>query len=122
MFLKVVNGMTDQKILLVTVIAILLYNNVTEKSTQKEWMYQQVRSAEESRVSDRTHCDDREDKVRVFYGQQLEIQRKHDADREDRARVAQTAVTEALKLTFETRFEQLKTVLIAEIEKWTKKP
>lgn len=109
--IKFINGMTNERLLLLVVITLLAYITFFTLKNQADQMAGQARQYEETRTLDRQHCDDREKELRAFYTSQIEIQRKHDDDREDRLRITYTTALEAVKvpiLTLLSKFDELK--------------
>jgi hypothetical protein len=118
---RIVAGLTNEKLLLLVVICAFSYMTFSVMSGMAEERATTARRSEESRVLDRQHCDDREDKrererkeeareMRQFFAAQAELQRKHDAEREDKTR-----------MTFTERFMAL-VMELAELKRLLKKP
>jgi hypothetical protein len=105
-FLKFVNGLTNEKLLLLALLFLLGWSQlaIVNKASDRETF--QARQTEESRIEAQRHCDSREELMRReltnFFAAQAEIQRRHDSEREDKMRLA-----------FETRTEQLRVMLIS---------
>jgi len=92
---NLLNRMTQEKILLVTVVAILAFFVFDSQTKVTEREQTTARRYDESREQDRRHCDDREDlakreraqeakDLRAWFAGQAEMQRRHDAEREEK--------------------------------------
>ncbi len=104
---RVINGMTNEKILLVTVIAVLVYATYTNINSQHEREAMSARSSDEARERDRRHCDDREDRIRkdaqleqermrAWYTQMADAQRRFEGEERTKDRLAVTDLTKAV--------------------------
>ncbi len=99
-FANLVNKMTNEKILLVAVVAVMGFVVYYGQAGVSERESNMARRYDESREQDRRHCDDREDRaeqkraqeskdLRLWFAGQAEMQRRHDAEREEKmARVS----------------------------------
>ncbi len=97
-FANMVNKMTNEKILLVAVVAVMGFVVYYGQAGVGERESNMARRYDESREQDRRHCDDREDKakqersqeakdLRAWFAGQAEMQRRHDAEREEKMRL-----------------------------------
>lgn len=103
---RVINGMTNERLMLVSLICVLGFVVYYGQRGQAEQTANAARLYEESRESDRKHCADREERsertrhdeareMRVWYAGQAELQRRHDADREDKLRTVVASLVDS---------------------------
>lgn len=115
--LRVVERMTNERLMLVSLIAVLGFvvyygqRGQQEQTASNARLYEEGREtdrklATESRATDRKHCDDREDRaearraasekeMRAYYAAQDEANRKNLNDREDKMRMSIVSLADA---------------------------
>lgn len=104
---RVINGMTSEKMLLVTVVAGFGYVTFYTLNSQHEREAMTARQSDEARERDRRHCDDREDrirkdsqleqdKMRAWYTVMSEAQRRFESEERAKDRTAVTELTKAV--------------------------
>lgn len=105
--LRVINGMTSERVLLSTVVFGFGYVMVYTLNSQHEREAMSARQSDEARERDRRHCDDREERIRkesqaeqermrAWYLQMTEAQRRFESEERSKDRLAITELTKAV--------------------------
>lgn len=104
------NNLTNEKLLLVVVLALLgfrTFDDAKRTSEDKMFIY---RSTEERIERERQHCDSREERLKLWCDQQIDKERKYSSDREDK-----------LKGTFETSITKIEAAVAKVLAKLSEK-
>jgi len=95
--LKIISGLTNEKILILVVAGLLVWGSSSMLQTAASDRINSQRMYDDSRERDRQHCDTREDKVirdsearekemRAWFAAQFELQRKAEDERREKDR------------------------------------